>query len=497
MKDQVEKRIGISIKTKTYLFVIVVVLAVAMGVAAISYRINARQIDAYYKQVASDTARNFASVVDAEYVAKLREAVESDEYQKLREEAEANEDEASIENWLKKKNLWGGYERTRSDISEYLGNMSSVKYLYVVACNYDDYTRDMYLIDSYDEPAYETGYFEDRETAFLGVNLDVEVEPTISTGDWGWLCSAYTPVKDSSGKVVCTVGCDFGMDEVMKERRTNLLYVLGAAILLTLFVLASATAFVDRIIVRPLNGLTNEMKRFRPTVGADYETAGVANLDIRSGDEINVLYDGVRTMEMNIVDYLNDLDSMQRDKERAEADAKSKEKKIEEVSRDAYRDSLTGVGSKAAFAKKTDEMNEEIKNGRSDVGIVMVDMNDLKMINDKYGHKMGDAYIKGCCKKTCDAFKRSPVYRIGGDEFVAVLTGQDYESRFEKVESLRAEFLASHENEDAKPWERYSAAVGMAELSSDDATMDLILRRADKSMYENKKEFKERFGSYR
>ena len=127
----------------------------------------------------------------------------------------------------------------------------------------------------------------------------------------------------------------------------------------------------------------------------------------------------------------------------------------------------------------------------------MVDMNDLKKINDVHGHKAGDMYIKGCCHLICETFKHSPVYRIGGDEFVAILQGQDLENRQSLVEGLRNDLSEAYSNEDLDPWLRYSAAVGMADYASDDNTFELVFKRADQAMYEDKKRFKEQHGSYR
>lgn len=142
-------------------------------------------------------------------------------------------------------------------------------------------------------------------------------------------------------------------------------------------------------------------------------------------------------------------------------------------------------------------MNGQIKAGHQELGVVMVDLNNLKLINDEFGHKMGDSYIIGCCRQICEAFKHSPVYRIGGDEFVVVLQGTDYENRHALVEALKKRYDEIMKNSDKKPWERYSAAVGMAELSSDDGTIDLVFKRADRAMYRDKKRMKEVLGSYR
>lgn len=487
----------VSVGVKLYIFIIITVLAAAIGTAFLAYGINANQIDRYYKQVAFDTAVNFSSFVDGDYLRALREAAESEEFQSLRETAEENDDESVIQAYLEANGLWDGYVKTRGDLVRYLRNMEAIKYLYIIACGDENAERDMYLVDDDENPIYETGYYEDREAELMGMDLTQRVEPTISTGDWGWLCSAYAPVYDSDGNVVCQIGCDFGMDDVMAERYRSLMYVVLTAIALTAVVLIGAVLYVNRIVIKPLNSLTAEMKKFKPQENVSYLKAGVISLRIKSRDEINELYDGIRTMQINIIDYLNHLDLLQKDKERAEEDIKTRDEKIGQISMEAYRDSLTGVGSKAAYVNKVEEMNGQIKAGHKELGVVMVDLNNLKLINDEFGHKMGDSYIIGCCRLICEVFKHSPVYRIGGDEFVVILQGADYENRHALVESLKTRYEEIMKNREKEPWERYSAAVGIAELSSDDGTIDLVFKRADRAMYRDKKRMKEVLGSYR
>lgn len=86
-----------SIKTKMYIFVVITVLAVAFGIAILSFVTGADQIDRYYKQNTADNARNFASMVDGDYLKKLRDVVASDEFQELREAAEEADDEKPVE----------------------------------------------------------------------------------------------------------------------------------------------------------------------------------------------------------------------------------------------------------------------------------------------------------------------------------------------------------------------------------------------------------------
>ncbi|MBQ2101622.1 MAG: diguanylate cyclase, partial [Lachnospiraceae bacterium] len=104
---------------------------------------------------------------------------------------------------------------------------------------------------------------------------------------------------------------------------------------------------------------------------------------------------------------------------------------------------------------------------------------------------------KGCCNLICNVYKRSPVYRVGGDEFVVILRNEDYMSRLLRMTQVREAFKKSYGNQEKDPWERFSASVGMAECEPGDETVDQVLKRADKEMYEHKMEFKKKYGSYR
>ena len=97
-----------------------------------------------------------------------------------------------------------------------------------------------------------------------------------------------------------------------------------------------------------IHRITAEMNKFKPSENTGYDEAGVIKLDIHSRDEIQDIYEGVRSMQINIIDYLNDLANMQKDKERAENEARDKEAMIGKISEEAYKDPLTKVGNKAA-----------------------------------------------------------------------------------------------------------------------------------------------------
>ena len=175
----------------------------------------------------------------------------------------------------------------------------------------------------------------------------------------------------------------------------------------------------------------------------------------------------------------------------AEGQVKDMKSKVIQMDTVAYQDALTHVKNKAWYDKTKTRVDEDIINGKARFAILMIDLNNLKKVNDTYGHEHGDEYISGSCHQICIIYSHSPVFRIGGDEFVVLLENQDYDSRDQLLTTLRASFETSSNDEDREPWERYSAATGMAVFDEEsDVSMDDVFKRADTLMYQNKLESK-------
>ena len=104
-----------------------------------------------------------------DYLKRLKPVVLSAEYQTLREQAEAADDEKPVVDYLKAHGLWDQYETEREKLRTYAGNISDIKYLYIVVWGGKDSKYNMYLLDADDVPVYETGYYEEREKEFLGI----------------------------------------------------------------------------------------------------------------------------------------------------------------------------------------------------------------------------------------------------------------------------------------------------------------------------------------
>ena len=154
----------------------------------------------------------------------------------------------------------------------------------------------------------------------------------------------------------------------------------------------------------------------------------------------------------------------------------------------ARRDELTGVKNKTAYKELEGSVQRNIDNGMDYLtfALIVCDTNNLKQINDTKGHAAGDEYIRASAQLLCDIFVHSPVFRVGGDEFVVFLRGNDYDSRHELMERLRGRVLENKEAGDG-----VILAAGMSEYNPEsDSYVSDIFERADKEMYEDKQKLK-------
>ena len=152
----------------------------------------------------------------------------------------------------------------------------------------------------------------------------------------------------------------------------------------------------------------------------------------------------------------------------------------------AFKDSLTGVKSKHAFIEQESELDIKIRKGEPvEFGFIVCDVNGLKRINDTLGHKAGDKYICHACNMLCDFFKHSPVFRIGGDEFVILLEGRDYDMRNEIINEINT----AVENNIGTDNVVVSLGLSTFNPETDHAAQEVFMR-ADELMYERKMQLK-------
>ena len=153
-----------------------------------------------------------------------------------------------------------------------------------------------------------------------------------------------------------------------------------------------------------------------------------------------------------------------------------------------YTDSMNRVRNKTAYAECVDMLSKRIEEKHKvDFVIIVVDINDLKKVNDTYGHDHGDILIQNgasILKKIWDA---KCVYRIGGDEFVILDSTMNKDKAESKIALFEETINEYNQRNNAK--ELYlQMAIGMSvyDPNEDKEYMD-VFRRADSAMYEDKK----------
>lgn len=152
----------------------------------------------------------------------------------------------------------------------------------------------------------------------------------------------------------------------------------------------------------------------------------------------------------------------------------------------AYKDPLTNVRNKTAYMEMKSAMDPLIKEGiMNPFGVAVFDVNDLKKVNDTLGLNAGDKYLKDASHIICEQFKHSPVFRIGGDEFVAIVDGEELKHADDLEKTFEDLITQNKENGGiviASGMDVYKAGT--------DNSYDDVFNRADDRMHARKKALK-------
>ena len=149
----------------------------------------------------------------------------------------------------------------------------------------------------------------------------------------------------------------------------------------------------------------------------------------------------------------------------------------------AYHDPLTGLPNRTSLNVHLENEMKKTKQGGAAGAVMFIDLDDLKVVNDNYGHSFGDAVIVTAGRHIVDAVGPDTfVSRIGGDEFIVILSDG---SRRERVASTAEKLvrLLSQDYEVSGEHIHLSASLGVAFYPEDGDSAEEILKRADSAMY--------------
>jgi len=168
------------------------------------------------------------------------------------------------------------------------------------------------------ELGYHEEYMEGGKEATYSIykqNPPEEIE-LVNDDKYGYIASAYSPVFDSNGEPVAVVGVDVYMPDLQENMRDFLVVVIAAIFLVVLAAILMCFFFVKRKIVNPINKIRDASKRMVENL----ENEESIDVSVKTGNEIEELFDSFKEMYRDVKDYITQLSSVTAEKERIGAE---------------------------------------------------------------------------------------------------------------------------------------------------------------------------------
>lgn len=246
--------------------------------------------------------------------------------------------------------------------------------------------------------------------------------------------------------------------EISYARNSMLINMVVVVLFVFAIVFVLTIVYVEKMIA-PLTELTEAMENYTRGDG------GIVEIKVDSKDEIGRLANSYSLMMETI------------------------HSNMEAINAFARTDALTRLGNKQAYLEMVRDIKGNLDGKWMRYGIAVFDLNNLKEVNDRYGHELGDALVKASGKYISEIFTGCKAYRIGGDEFCVILSEEENERR----EELESTFLSLQADQifDEEKGLCISIAIGMASAPKDGCGYDEVFTLADQRMYQTKKRQKQ------
>ena len=324
--------------------------------------------------------------------------------------------------------------------------------------------------------------FEEHKTEWEAWNSGIQPAGYDTfDNEYGRTYAYYMPVYIGTKKLG-VIGVEVEIAKVNHEillgTIRHILMISAALVILVIFLLS----LIKSHYIKKLIHLQNAIEEYSKSKNS--EIAESLLCEVTNKDEISTIIAKFAEMIYELEDYMKNLIKTQKDLQ----DSRKEAMVMSEL---AIKDSLTGIRNKTAYDQEIKKIEWELAGGLKEIGVAMIDLNFLKRINDTYGHDKGNLAIISLCKMVCHTFDHSPVFRIGGDEFVVILKDQDLNNVEELVAAFKNQIQQLQDNSELEYWEKTSAAIGYALYDPKiDASYENIFKRADAAMYKAKKEMK-------
>lgn len=275
---------SISVRTKMLLILMVSLLLLAVVATIISFILYRNSMISEYAKIATNVSNLSINAIDAD----------------------------SIDEYLEKGEAASGYIETEKELYTIRDAAPDVLYLYVYKI-LEDGCHVVFDLDSEDLEGGAPGdVFEFDESfkpllpkLFAGEPID----PIVTNDSFGWLLTVYQPIMDSTGKCAAYVGTDISMSTLINNELSFIIQMIFLFLGFVVLILAIAVWFVDYGIIYPVNSMalrTGEID-FEDTDNVDEALKRLKRLDIKTGDEIENLYNKVVNMTEESAEYLDEI----------------------------------------------------------------------------------------------------------------------------------------------------------------------------------------------
>lgn len=294
-----------SIQGKIILYFVLLIFGITVVTGAIQYRSNSKKL----------IEENRQDVIKLASAASL--IIDGDSHQSLK----------SVQD-----QTGSSYKKIREIMQEFQ-KQTGVTYIYTLVMNSNNEVKFVVDADA-DEPAdvgYEYEYFPIMSEAFNG---KASADSELVTDEWGTYMSGYAPIKNSSGKVIAIVGVDIDVSRI-KEQKLQVLNSIVISVAVSMFLTIILSIFLSRKIVRPIQRLVKRLKELSSS-GGDL----TQKIEIKTGDEIEVLGDSVNEFITNVRDIVEQITGTAEDVNRLalgmNVNLSENQKAVEDVSTSIY-----------------------------------------------------------------------------------------------------------------------------------------------------------------
>ena len=285
------------------------------------------------------------------------------------------------------------------------------------------------------------------------------------TDEWGTFYSAYAPVLDSSGELAMIVGIDVWAnwynETVWSSSRSIIIIsaigVVSGVLVGILINLRISSRF--KLLSKEFNELEEDVQKLITEIKAPIAAESGEDIELRGDVQLVSLRKKIHITQKEIQDF------------------------IAYIKKQAYVDALSQAGNRASYVLKIKQISAETR-----YSVIIYDINGLKYINDNYGHETGDQTIIAISNILKDTFDEETIYRIGGDEFVVLLTDNDKDITLQIFNSVIDKIEKFNETQQLPLPISVSKGVAFFDAKIDTGYKD-VFNRADECMYNDKEEF--------